>query len=94
MDLLLPVWSTGRERHAFAEALNLQPHDANWSESLLTISGAKFKSRLVPLHPSTKEVLLAYAKRRDQIYASRRLPYFFVSSPAHAESADQVRWFY
>ena len=63
------------------EALNLQPHDANWSESLLTISGAKFKkSRLVPLHPSTKEVLLAYAGRRDQIYAPRRLPYFFVSS--------------
>jgi integrase/recombinase XerD len=63
------------------EALNLQPHDANWSESMLTIRGAKFKkSRLVPLHPSTKEVLLAYAERRDQIYASRRLPYFFVSS--------------
>ena len=63
------------------EALNLQPHDANWSESLLTIRDAKFgKSRLVPLHSSTLEVLLAYAERRDQIYAPRRVPYFFVSS--------------
>ena len=63
------------------EALNLQPHDANWSESLLTIRDAKFgKSRLVPLHSSTLEVLLAYAERRDQIYAPRRMSYFFVSS--------------
>jgi integrase len=63
------------------EALNLQPHDANWSESLLTIRDAKFgKSRLVPLHSSTLEVLLAYAERRDQIYAPRRVSYFFVSS--------------
>ena len=63
------------------EALNLQPHDANWSESLLTIRDAKFgKSRLVPLHSSTLEVLLDYAERRDQIYAPRRVSYFFVSS--------------
>jgi integrase/recombinase XerD len=63
------------------EALNLQPHDANWSESLLTIRDAKFgTSRLVPLHSSTLEVLLAYAERRDQIYAPRRVSYFFVSS--------------
>jgi integrase/recombinase XerD len=63
------------------EALNLRPHDANWSESLLTIRDAKFgKSRLVPLHSSTLEVLLAYAERRDQIYAPRRVSYFFVSS--------------
>jgi integrase/recombinase XerD len=73
------------------EALNLQPHDANWSESLLTIRGAKFgKSRLVPLHPSTREVLLAYAKRRDQIYAPRRVSYFFVSSRGTRLNASNV----
>jgi integrase len=49
------------------EALNLQPQDANWSESLLTIRDAKFgKSRVVPLHSSTLEVLFAYAERRDK----------------------------
>ncbi len=63
------------------EALNLQPHDVDWAESVLTIRGAKFgKSRLVPLHPSTREVLLAYAERRDHIYAPRQVSYFFVSS--------------
>jgi len=63
------------------EALNLQPHDVDWSESVLTIRGAKFgKSRLVPLHLTTREVLLAYAERRDQLYAGRPVPYFFVSS--------------
>jgi len=73
------------------EALNLQPHDANWSESLLTIRGAKFgKSRLAPLHPSTREVLLAYAKRRDQTYAPRRVSYFFVSSRGTRLNASNV----
>ncbi len=63
------------------EALNLQPHDVDWVESVLTIRGAKFdKSRLVPLHPSTREVLLAYAERRDYTYAPRQVLYFFVSS--------------
>jgi integrase len=73
------------------EALNLQPHDANWSESLLKIRGAKFgKSRLVPMHPSTREVLLAYAQRRDQIYAHRRVCYFFVSSHGTRLNASNV----
>ncbi len=63
------------------EALNLQPQDVDWSESVLTIRGAKFgKSRLVPLHPSTREVLLAYAERRDQVYMRRPVFYVFVSS--------------
>ena len=34
----------------------------------------------MPLHSSTLEVLMAYAERRDQIYAPRQVPYFFVSS--------------
>jgi integrase/recombinase XerD len=63
------------------EALNLLPHDVDWAESVLTIRGAKFgKSRLVPLHPSTGEVLLDYAERRDYTYAPRQVLYFFVSS--------------
>jgi integrase/recombinase XerD len=54
------------------EALNLQTGDMNWSESMLTINGAKFgKSRLVPLHASTCRVLADYVKRRDQRFGSR-----------------------
>ena len=63
------------------EAINLQPRDVDWSEGVLTIRGAKFgKSRLVPLHPSTRAVLLNYAKRRDQIFVGHPVPYFFVTS--------------
>jgi integrase/recombinase XerD len=78
------------------EALNLQPQDANWSESLLTIRDAKFgKSRVVPLHSSTLEVLFAYAERRDQIYAPHRVPYFFVSSHGtrlFSTNAGKIFW--
>jgi integrase len=63
------------------EAINLQPHDVDWSAGVLTIRGAKFgKSRLVPLHTSARAVLFDYAKRRDEIYARRPVSYFFVSS--------------
>ena len=63
------------------EAINLQPQDVDLSEGILTIRGAKFgKSRLVPLHPSTRAVLLDYAKRRDEVFARRPVAYFFVTS--------------
>jgi integrase/recombinase XerD len=63
------------------EAINLQLQDVDWSEGILTIRGAKFgKSRLVPLHPSTRAVLLDYAQRRDQIFARRPVSYFFVTT--------------
>ncbi len=53
-----------------SEALNLQTKDIDWPEGVLTIHGTKFgKSRLVPLHASTRTVLSAYAKRRDRFFA-------------------------
>ena len=63
------------------EAVNLQPQDVDWEAGVLTIRGAKFgKSRLVPLHPSTRAVLLDYSRRRDEIYSRRPVDYFFVTS--------------
>jgi integrase len=53
----------------------------NWSEAVLTIRGAKFgKSRLVPLHSSTRAVLRDYAERRDRVFARHHLASFFVTS--------------
>ena len=73
------------------EALDLKSHDVDWSESLLTIRNAKFgKSRLVPLHPSTRDVLLDYAERRDQTYAPRQASYFFISSRGTRLEATNV----
>jgi Phage integrase family len=45
-----------------SEARNLQTDDADLNEGILTIRGAKFgKSRLIPIHPSTRTVLSDYA---------------------------------
>ena len=53
-----------------SEARNLQTEDVDLKEGVLTIRGAKFgKSRLVPIHPSTRKVLSDYASRRDRFLA-------------------------
>ena len=63
------------------EAIRLQPQDVDLSVGVLTVRGAKFgKSRLVPLHPSTRGVLRDYVWHRDQFLAGRPVPYFFISS--------------
>ena len=55
-----------------SEARNLQTEDVDLKEGVLTIRGAKFgKSRLVPIHPSTRKVLSDYASRRDRFLARR-----------------------
>jgi integrase/recombinase XerD len=49
-----------------SEALALTRDDVDLQEGLLTIRGAKFgKSRLVPLHASTRRALARYAQQRD-----------------------------
>src|ERR1700730_9142057 len=79
-----------------SEALNLQLKDVDWSEGVLTIHGTKFgKSRLVPLHASTRRVLSAYAKRRDSFFADRPVSHFFVSSRGtRLDGGDVRRTFY
>ena len=62
------------------EAINLQPWDVDLSAGVLTVRGTKFgKSRLVPLHPSTRAMLQDYAKRRDQLLAGHPIPYFLMT---------------
>lgn len=62
------------------EAIRLQPQDVDLSTGVLTVRGAKFgKSRLVPLHPSTRAALRDYAQRRDQFLAGRPIPYFLMT---------------
>lgn len=63
-----------------SEALTLRREDVDLTEGILTIRGAKFgKSRLVPLHPTTRCALDRYAKRRDAHLCPPRSPYFFVA---------------
>lgn len=62
-----------------SEALNLRSEEVDLAAGLLTVRGAKFgKSRLVPIHPTTRRVLSEFAQYRDRVFA-RELPYFFVS---------------
>ena len=78
------------------EAVNLQSHDVDWSQGLLTIRNAKFgKSRLVPLHISTQKMLAKYVKHRDQFFAGRPVDHFFVSRRgSRLDSSDIHRIFY
>jgi integrase len=47
---------------------------------VLTVRKTKFgKSRLLPLHPTTRAALHSYAKRRDNHLGSRCGPHFFVA---------------
>jgi len=72
---LLPV--TGLR---ISETLSLQCSDVDLQEGILTICRTKFgKSRLVPVHASTKQVLVEYAQRRDRFLCGQTSQFFFVS---------------
>jgi integrase len=75
-----------------SEALQLESRDIDWAEGLLTIRSSKFgKSRLVPLHPTTKEILAEYAARRNHIFPDHPTAVFFPSRTGARLDAGQVR---
>ncbi|HEY3391867.1 MAG TPA: tyrosine-type recombinase/integrase [Lacipirellulaceae bacterium] len=62
------------------EALALQRQDVDLAQGILTIRGAKFgNTRLVPLHPTTRNALRRYAEERDARLNPSRSDYFFVA---------------
>jgi len=64
------LWSTGM-RHG--EALHLARSDVDLRTGILRVRETKFcKSRFVPVHPSTRAALAAYARMRDRVV--RRQP--------------------
>jgi integrase len=63
-----------------SEPLYLDRGDADLVNGVLTVRGTKFgKSRYVPLHPSTRHALQAYAGCRDRLYPKPVSPSFFLS---------------
>jgi integrase len=63
-----------------SEAIGLQRGDVDLEEGVLTVRQSKFgKSRLIPLHPTTRTALRSYAKRRDAHLGSRCSAHFFVA---------------
>lgn len=62
------------------EALALNREDVDLQEKILTIRMTKFhKSRLVPIHESTCEILAAYAEERDRVFLRQVTGAFFIS---------------
>jgi integrase len=62
------------------EALALRRQDVDLTQGILTIRGAKFgKTRVVPLHPTTRNMLRRYVEVRDAHINPPRSDYFFVA---------------
>jgi integrase/recombinase XerD len=79
-----------------SEALGLNRDDVDLRQAVLTIRGAKFnKTRLIPVHSTTRDALQGYARRRDRIYPRPKTPAFFVSEwGTRLEKSSLSRTFY
>jgi len=63
-----------------SEAIGFEHGDLDLDDGVLVVRQSKFgKSRLVPLHPTARDALRAYAERRDAHLGTRRGPNFFVA---------------
>ncbi len=79
------------------EVIRLQLQDVNLQDGLLTIRGTKFgKSRLVPIHRSTQDVLAEYRACRDRFVENHdATAFFFVTKTGnHLDIGDIHRTFY
>lgn len=75
-----------------SEALNLEMADVDVKDGILLIRGTKFgKSRLVPLHPSTQQVLVDYLSHRECFLDGRSASYLFISSRLNRLDGGTVR---
>ena len=74
------------------EARNLELRDVDLDAALLTVRNAKFgRTRLVPLHGSTCDVLADYIARRERHWAGRSVSsYLFVSSRGNRLDDKQI----
>jgi integrase/recombinase XerD len=66
-----------------SEALELQLEDVDLEQAVLTVRAAKLgRTRLVPVHTSTREVLASYLRRREDFLRRyrRSSTYLFVSN--------------
>jgi integrase len=75
-----------------SEAIGLKLEDVDLSEGVVTVCGTKFgKSRLVPLHASTQQVLSDYKLRRERLLVGRPATYFFISRRGTRLDGARVR---
>jgi len=74
------------------EALRLKLDDVDLDNAVLTVRGTKFgKSRLVPIHASTRDVLASYRTRRANLLGDCDATHFFVTRTGHQVDGGDVR---
>lgn len=74
------------------EALRLRLDDVDLDNGVLTVRGTKFvKSRLVPIHASTREVLARYQLRRANHLGDGDATHYFVTGTGHPLDGGDVR---
>ena len=75
-----------------SEVLALTRDDVDLRNGLLTIRGAKFgKTRLVPLHPSTRRALSRYVQQRDGLLNPPRAANFLLCANGRPPEVSTVR---
>jgi integrase len=76
-----------------SEVVALERDDVDLAAAVLTIRRTKFgKSRLIPLHASTRLALNRYARWRDRIQPRPRTTGFFVGEHGERLTPCAVRW--
>lgn len=76
-----------------SEPIGLNRDDVDLPEGILTVHQAKFgKSRLIPVHPSTRNALREYAILRDRVFPRLNTASFFVSEYGRGLTQCTVRW--
>jgi integrase len=76
-----------------AEAIALDRSDVDLSDGVLVIRRTKFrKSRLIPVHSSTRQALKRYARRREGAYRRPKTGAFLVSERGLRLNQATVRW--
>jgi integrase/recombinase XerD len=74
------------------EALNLKHDSVDMSLGIITIHDSKFhKTRKIPIHKSTTEMLQEYAKLRDQSFKAKKSPYFFINERGYGLNYGTAR---
>jgi len=75
-----------------SEALGCTRSDFDGEQGVLTIRETKFgKSRLVPLHPSVTQKMLAYGRERDHLVPVTRTDRFFIADRGNRLHYQRVR---
>ncbi len=79
-----------------SEVLKLEQPDVDLGEGILAIRQTKFgKTRLVPLHDSTRDVMADYARRRNRFLRNPSSPCFFLNDHGRRlEGSAARRTFY